>query len=236
MNILIVESKNDRCFIEALVKKLNLDNNVQVDPAICQIDDYECLDGLNERKLTTKFRDVFSDVAKRGISKIGVLLDMDNETIDNRIAFVNKALDNIVQDANISYTAIENSCQFTKIEIDLETSVEIACFFTNANGKGELETLLKAIKPTEQPSKYADCLKHWRDCVGEDKVSNKEFGKLWVDFYIRWDTCTKNDRKQAERKCAMKNFDYIMQEKGDRIFNLNHHLLDDLRKFLNLFK
>ena len=128
MNILIVESKNDRCFIEALVKHLNLNKNVQVDAPICQIDDYECLDGLNETKLTTKFRDVLDDVAKKGISKIGLLLDMDKETHETRIAFVNKALSNALSQIGTSFIPIKNISEFTKIDIDADTSVEIACF------------------------------------------------------------------------------------------------------------
>ena len=236
MNILIVESKNDRCFIKALVEHLKLDPNVQVDAPICQIDDYECLDGLNETKLTTKFRDVLDDVAKKGISKIGILLDMDKETKEARIAFVNKALNNALQQRNASFDTIKNISEFIKIDIDADTSVEIACFFTNVDGKGELETLLKAIKPNEQSSNYADCLEQWRNCVGIDKISDKEFGKLWIDFYVRWDTCSNKDRKQADRKCSMRNFDYVMQEKGNEIFTLDHELLESLRHFLNLFK
>lgn len=236
MNILIVESKNDRCFIEALVKHLNLHKNVQVDAPICQIDDYECLDGLNESKLTTKFRDVLDDVAKKGISKIGLLLDMDKETRETRIAFVNKALSNALSQTVASFIPIKNISEFTRINLNADTSVEIACFFTNVDGKGELETLLKAIKANEQSSNYADCLEQWRNCVGIDKISDKEFGKLWIDFYVRWDTCSNKDRKQADRKCSMRNFDYVMQEKGNEIFKLDHELLESLRHFLNLFK
>ncbi len=76
---------------------------MQVDAPICQIDDYECLDGLNETKLTTKFRDVLDDVAKKGISKIGLLLDMDKETREIRIAFVNKALSNALSQTDASF-------------------------------------------------------------------------------------------------------------------------------------
>ena len=48
-NILIVESKNDKFFIEALIKRLNLPY-IDVDPPICSIDEYECLGGMSELK------------------------------------------------------------------------------------------------------------------------------------------------------------------------------------------
>jgi len=38
----------------------------------------------------------------------------------------------------------------------------------------------------------------------------------------------------AERKCSMKNFDYIMKEKVD-IWNLEHPALEELKKFLRIF-
>jgi hypothetical protein len=47
-NIVIVESKNDRIFMQAMVEKLNCD--IQVEPPI-YIDDYKSLEGLSETKL-----------------------------------------------------------------------------------------------------------------------------------------------------------------------------------------
>ena len=86
MNILIVESKNDQHFLEALIKHLNLEEEVEVDKApICSIDDFECLNGLNDEKLRIKFEDVLSDVLKKGIDKIGIVLDLDNEKPENRL-------------------------------------------------------------------------------------------------------------------------------------------------------
>jgi len=47
-NLLIVESKNDKIFIEALVKYLNI-NKIQLDKPICfEEDDYKCLQGLDQ--------------------------------------------------------------------------------------------------------------------------------------------------------------------------------------------
>jgi len=90
-------------------------------------------------------------------------------------------------------------------------------------------------------------------------ITDKEFDKFWISNYkylaksfpvfsiirrypkiygqvlIRFDTCSKKERKQANRKCSMYNFDYIMEKKRD-IWNFDHPVLDDFKAFLNLFK
>ena len=68
MNKLIVESINDQYFIEALIQHLHI--NVEVDTPICKIDEFECLDGLDEKKLILKIEDLLDEVAKKGLEKI----------------------------------------------------------------------------------------------------------------------------------------------------------------------
>jgi len=53
-------------------------------------------------------------------------------------------------------------------------------------------------------------------------------------MYIRFDTCSKSEKKQAERKCSMKGFDYIMTNKP-AIWDFEHPALNDLKDFLRLF-
>lgn len=51
-NILIVESHNDKFFIERLLKHINQNNaNAAVVADVCKIDDFECMDGLDKYKL-----------------------------------------------------------------------------------------------------------------------------------------------------------------------------------------
>jgi hypothetical protein len=114
-------------------------------------------------------------------------------------------------------------------------SVQLGCYFTNVDGQGELETLLKAIKI--KPSDYADCLEAWRECViAKGKmISQKDFDKFWVNNYIRFDTCLNKERGRREKKCSMYNFDYILENKS-HIFDFKSQLLDELKDFLILFK
>jgi hypothetical protein len=76
-NILIVESKNDKNFREALINELNY--NIQVDAPIC-IDDYECLNGLSKESLTGALKELKAEIQKRDIQKVGIIIDIDNHT------------------------------------------------------------------------------------------------------------------------------------------------------------
>ncbi|MBC6430551.1 hypothetical protein FM036_06805 [Nostoc sp. HG1] len=94
--------------------------------------------------------------------------------------------------------------------------------------------MLKSIKA--QGSVHADCLESWKDCLQNngEQITVKEFNKFWVDMYIRFDTCSKYEKKQAERKCSMKGFDYVMKNKT-AVWNFEHPALNDLKGFLQLF-
>jgi len=226
-NIVIVESKNDAFFMQALVEQLNCD--IQVEKPI-YIDDYEGLEGLSETKLITTLKALEADLQKRDIEKIGIIIDIDNSSEQERLKFVDRCIKQVFQAESLSSTK-----QFIDICTDHGTKAKLACYFTNFEGKGELETLLKAIKARESP--YADCLDSWRSCIKEKEgkeIKQKYFDKFWVSIYLRYDTCSKQDQKQAERKCSMWGFDYVMEHKKD-IWDWDNPALDDLKEFFTLF-
>jgi hypothetical protein len=227
MNKLIVESKNDKAFIEALIRHLNV--AAEVDKPIF-IDDFESLDGLNPTKLTVKLNDVFSEVAKKPIEKIGILLDIDNEGAANRTQLINDCLQKTTAK---SAQLINHTNELIRYEIE-GVNVEIACFFTNINGIGELETVLKVIK--NRDSVYADCLESWKNCLIKNgkSISDKDFDKFWVANYVRFDTCSNKETKQAGNKCSLQNFDYVL-EKTPPVFDFEHEVLNELKDFLKLF-
>ncbi|OIP68881.1 MAG: hypothetical protein AUK43_14420 [Oscillatoriales cyanobacterium CG2_30_40_61] len=226
-NLLIVESKNDKFFLEALIKELNYD--IEIDAPIC-IDDYECLEGLSKKRLVGAFKSLLADIQKRQISKIGIVIDIDQDSQQERLQFINQCLQQVFT-LNNEFSDIS---QLITVNIPGYDAIEIACYFTHVEGKGELETVLKLIKTKESP--YADCLDSWRNCL-ENKnklISDKEYDKFWISNYIRFDTCSSSESKQAERKCSMKNFEYIMENKK-AIWNFNHPVLDEIKEFLHLF-
>jgi hypothetical protein len=228
MNKLIVESKNDKAFIEALIRHVNV--AAEVDKPIF-IDDFESLDGLNPTKLTVKLNDVLSEVAKKPIEKIGILLDIDDEGTEKRIQLINDCLQNTLAK---SVHQISKTNQLIRYEIE-GIELEIACFFTNVKGIGELETVLKVIK--SQDSVYADCLQNWKICLEKNgkTISDKDFDKFWVANYVRFDTCSNKESKQAGNKCSLQNFDYILA-KTPSVFDFEHLILEELKDFLRLFK
>jgi hypothetical protein len=225
-NIVIVESKNDAIFMKAMVEKLNCD--IQVEPPI-YIDDYESLEGLSETKLVTTLKALEADLQKRDIEKIGIIIDIDNDSEAERLELVNKCIKEVFESETLLSTK-----QFIDICGDNGTNAKLACYFTNVGGKGELETLLKAIKARDSP--YADCLDSWQTCIQSQgkEINQKHFDKFWVSIYLRYDTCSNQEQKQAGRKCSMSGFDYVMEHKKD-IWDWNNHDLDDLKEFFKLF-
>lgn len=199
-NILLVESKNDKCFIQALVEYLNL-QNIDIYQPICLIDDYECLSTLNLKALMQALETLRLRLPKRDIKKIGIVLDHDGKK-EERISLINNAVSEVFDTPE----QLLDVGKFISISIRVDEqyqTLQIACYLTNVNERGELETLLKEIKT--QDSTYADCLEKWRKCLEDHgkTISDKEFDKFWISNYIRFDTCQGREKQQAGRKCSM---------------------------------
>ncbi|WOE70845.1 DUF3226 domain-containing protein [Hydrogenimonas thermophila] len=99
MNKLIVESKNDKYFIEKLIEHLNI-KNIEIDEPLCNIDEFVCLDGISNLKY--KLEDLKLDSGE--IDKLGIILDADKIGIDQRLEQVN----NILEELNINIKFTKN--------------------------------------------------------------------------------------------------------------------------------
>lgn len=235
-NIIIVESKNDKEFFQALINDLNI-QNTDIDTPIC-IDnqDFVCLNGIDSdptkpTKLITKLKDVKTEILKKDIKKIGIILDIDKQPVESRILMVNNAIKNAFHDADrIEEISIVSS--FKKV-VTKQWELQISCFFTNLDGKGELETVLKKI--ASKPSIYADCLDSWRECLRTKgkTITDKDFTKFWLSNYVRFDTCSQKESEQAGKYCSMSNFDEVLKKD---IFNLKSEVLNGLKAYLELFR
>ncbi|MEG4506238.1 hypothetical protein QUA81_21665 [Microcoleus sp. F6_B4] len=225
-NIVIVESKNDRIFMQAMVEKLNCD--IQVGSPI-YIEDYKSLEGLSETELIKALKNLIRKIDRKEIEKIGIIIDIDNFSEQERLKFVDRCIKEVFEAESLSSTK-----QFIDICTDNGTNAKLACYFTNVGGKGELETLLKAIKARESP--HADCLNSWKTCIESQgkQIDRKGFDKFWVSIYLRYDTCSIQEQKQAGRKCTMSGFDYVMEHKKD-IWDWDNPALVDLKEFFKLF-
>lgn len=227
-NILIVESKNDKYFFQAIIRKLNLNIEIST-PIRISDEDYLEMDGLDNKKLKDALKNLKASIQRGEIEKVGIIIDIDSDSEEKRIKFVNDCIQDVFPNAEL-ISAVNN---FINLNFE-DLNVQLACYFTNLDGQGELETVLKTIKKGE--SIHADCLESWKRCLdNNDKtIKNKDFDKFWVDIYVRFDTCSKDEKKQAGRKCSMRAFDYVMENKAE-IWDLDHPKLHNLKLFLALF-
>lgn len=201
-NLLIVESENDQYFIEALVTHINVD--IKIDNPVCSIDEYDCLGGMG--KLENKLKSLRSQVQKEGIDKVGIIFDADDVGIETRAQNINEKITLVFGE---------------------DPDVEFAIFILNVSGEGELETLLKAIKCKDSP--MADCLEVWQVCLQGKKLKQKDFNKFWINIYQRYDCCSKDEKKQAARKC---NNEASLKNKSIYDFDYNLPELNELKGFL----
>ena len=233
-NLIIVESKNDKYFIESLICKLNLDN-IEVGQPICNINDFNCLGGIDN--LNARLKALKPEL----YSKIGIILDADEAGIEKRINLINKSLKSICTDVELE--------KINKLHKSEELDLEIACYITNIAGKGELETVMRKVKSKD--STYADCLKSWKECLSSKKIElkEKEFDKIWVSHYLKYDTCISRKYKDNKNEyCAnelinnpdntdeiennLKSNDFTIKKD---IWNFEHPSLAELKEFLQLF-
>jgi hypothetical protein len=218
---IFVESHNDRMFVQAVAQNIGISMN----------DDsfYPKNIGETPTNITTFIKDNLSEIQTGKIDKIGIIIDLDEVTIAERLNFVNKGVNDAFEGTPILSFTAENQLQSIDIQ---ENKIEIVCYFMKVGSRGHLDTVLKEIAC--KSSDYADCLIEYRKCIEAKKLkyTQSDFEKYWVDQYIRQDTCTKKEQGQRENKCSMKVFNVVLQ-KG--VFNLEHECLDNLKTFLKLF-
>lgn len=220
-NILIVESDNDRFFLEALVQKMNLQVEIESRP-FCRIDDYECMEGDSKPKLIDALNAIRNQSRKEPINAIGIIIDQDDKTAIARIERVNEA----IEESFGVKKCIAKIGAFETVPIDDDTDTKIGLYLQNVKGRGNLETILKTIH--KEDATHANCLKAWKDCIQEQGHNLKEsdYDKFWVQIYQRYDQCSKRERKQAGRKC---NNEASMKKD---IWDFNHEALNELKEFL----
>lgn len=248
MNVLIVESENDQYFVEALVRHQNL----KIDKFI-SITKFEHA-SLDEEKLATKIGGILGKTEKP--KKLGIILDMDNSTTKQRLELVNRAFKKAFQENDLGNfeSEIQQPNTFIELVLDEYITVQVACYFTNVDKNGELEDVLKNI--AKQDSTFADCLEAWRKCFEEKgkklvkkgeqggNITDKEFVKLWVDFYKRFDTLKKGTRDKDTTNWKNICLGDGDEKKGKKqqipprvadIFDLDSSILSEMKAFLGLF-
>ncbi len=173
-NLLIVESDNDRYFIEALVNHINLD--LEIHPPVCSIDDYQCLGGMG--KLVNTLGSL--PIQKDNIEKVGIIFDANSIGVERRTEQIREKINTV---------------------FGITPPADFSIHILNIGGSGELETILKSIRVND--ADFAECLNAWRECLPKGKeLTDKDFDKFWIQIYQRYDCCSKRESKQAGRKCS----------------------------------
>jgi hypothetical protein len=223
-NILIVESDNDKYFFLSVIKHLNCD--IEIGSPIFSDEDCRLMGGSDHKKFAISLNDLKADIQKEDIDWVGIILDIDRASEAERVKFINDCIIKVFPKA----VSLDRVNQFTDLNFE-DYQVKLACYFTNVDGKGELETVLKAIK--SQDSTHADCLDRWRECLKNNgkEIDDKRFDKLWIANYIRYDTSTKDDKKHAKINLTL---NYALENKSF-IWDLNNPILDELKVFFRLF-
>jgi 5S rRNA maturation endonuclease (ribonuclease M5) len=210
-NLVLVEGNDDKEFIEALIRHCNIRN-------------IKCSQFGGISKLSDELEDLTKkSIIQNQIKKIGIIIDLDEDSVAHRLdSIINKE----IQEVFATKLSISQMNHWVTVPVDSEVSVEISCYFMNVNGRGELETVLRAIKKNN--SVRADCLEKWRECVEatEMKLTNNEFDELWINTYQRFDCCTKTDRNEAKKNCSLTP----SLKKG--IYDFDSPVLQELKQFL----
>jgi hypothetical protein len=245
-SIIIVESPNDRFFVEALVRAMQTDVENTLALEIIAYDDLQdfvgddgkIYRGLSETSIAQKIKQIILDIDKYPrLENIGILIDQDNDTTEKRLELVSNAV-KIAFGSTANITALNQFFAYSTKEIPLN----IACYFNGIDGKGELETVLKVIASSD--ATYANCLEAWNECIKNKEktpLAAKEFDKFWIDIYKRFDTLDKKQRNQKNTDWG-NIFDKNSAEKLDKnvrnanqMFDFEHEKLTLLKTFLRLF-
>ena len=148
-NVMIVESQDDAAFLRAIIEHINESNHLTI-----TIVEFYILDGIereNYRSLEQRLKRLNNTLLKDDIQKIGIVLDLDEQTRQERLALVSQCIQRVFIEA----ARIDDIQKL--FQLNASTNTQIGCHFLHVNEQGELETLLREIKT--QDSLHADCVK-----------------------------------------------------------------------------
>jgi hypothetical protein len=200
-----------------------------------------------ERKLTNIKRQLDKEKYQK-VNHIAVIVDVDfpseNKIVNkekdggkvNRLYQISKAI-NKVFNTNLDFEQ-SGEGNIIKTEIVLDEDVTItdfhfSCFLTkNAEQEGNLDYLLKDLALKKEEAHHANCLTAWQNClqIKGKNISPNYITKLWLDYYIRFDTSTTKEKSNAEVKLK---FSTVMKDKGEQIFSFEHPTLKPFKDYFS---
>lgn len=233
VNKILVEGKNDVAFINALLKFINK----KIDVSAIDVKSLE--KGLSENTLTIALEE-FRDKEIYHYNKLGIIIDIDNNTQKERLDFIASIINKVFSiKINVEDVGTEYSITFNK------NSFILSIWLMNVNGKGELMTVLREIK--KQNSSIADCIQVC--CSQKNDFNQKAFDDDWSHLYMKWDCCSLKERKshinfslalkldetkmtEDEKKVAVEN----NYQKLVNAWDFGHNSIELLRNYLTQFQ
>lgn len=218
-NIIIVEGKSDKKFLEGYLaylkedfpKKYFLIEEAKGQDAIFSI--------LKAHQIS---------INRRETKNIGILIDADEEGIKAKIE--NKINPAIEKAFNIK-NAVKAPNKISQIKYG-SNSVNIFCYIFNIDGKGELEDILKEIR-TDKNAEFPICLDKFVECMKgfNEAYPEKTYKKNFIHFYGY--ECVRKEGINAEGiKSKLKGYEYYTQQH----WNFEDGRLKELKQFLDLFQ
>lgn len=232
-NILLVEGNSDVLFYETLLK-YELNKSTQ-DAHGCIINS---IGGSDSEILKKALISLITDLKSKPIKKIGIVLDLDNYTVEERFKSTQEAIKTVFGSENIE--SINAEYLSLKYNLNASRTVEIFCYFINDYSQAtNLEELLKSLVTTEPIA--ANCLSAWLDCckANDRKIKNSDFQKFWRETYIRYDFCAnKKLNKHAVENCTIeKSFhNMLLPDTQKHAWDFESPNLEKLRVFLRQFQ
>lgn len=232
-NILLVEGDSDVLFYETLLQYEFKKNNIEL--LQCQV---KTIGGSDSEILKKALISLISDLKSKPIKKIGIVLDLDNYTVEERFKSTQEAIKTVFGTENITnVNAEELSLKYT---LSASRTIEIFCYFIDDYSQTtNLEELLKSLVTTEPIA--ANCLSAWLECckANDRKIKNSDFQKFWRETYIRYDFCAnKKLNKHASENCTMeKSFqNMLLLDTQKHAWDFESPNLEKLRVFLKQFQ
>jgi len=120
-NVIIVESQDDAAFLRAIIEHINESNHLTI-----TIVEFYILDGIereNYRSLEQRLKRLNDTLLKDDIQKIGIVLDLDEQTREERLALVSQCIQRVFREA----ARIDDIQKL--FQLNASTNTQIGCHF-----------------------------------------------------------------------------------------------------------
>ena len=228
--IILVEGASDIKFMESYIQYLSKSIKIELTDF-----KFESIGGSDDKAISLALKSIEADINSNPILKIGVMLDIDDLTKEQRQAQVNNALEKIFSAEKINQTDNNFVLRFQYSPVkNISIFTHFVDEFENVNN---LEQLLQTLITTDPIA--ANCLADWKKCctLNNRKISNSEYLKFWREVYVRFDYCAdKNLKKHAVDNCTIeKSYSNMLIADKPKAWNFDSQYLEPLKLFINNF-